>query len=84
MNNKEKSIASDMLYILSDMMGNSFCNDWNFPIHWSEDEKATFVKEFHEWNGDPENFDVNHLVVPDFGVAAFLSSKMLDDEDNQD
>ena len=83
MNSKEKLIAAEMLESLSNKMADSCCNDWNFPINWSEDEKATFVREFHEWNGDPEEFDPGYLVLSDFCVASFLSSKMLDDEESK-
>ena len=79
MNDKEKLIAASMLKELSSKLGNECCNDWSFPASWSEDEKITFVKEYHDWNGDPEEFLETHLHLPDFCVASFLAHKLRND-----
>ena len=34
-----------------------------------------FVRAYHDWNGDPEEFDPNHLHLPNFAVVEFLASK---------
>lgn len=50
---------------------------WEFPEIWTQEERAKFVKEFHDWNGSPENFDLGALHLPDGGVAAFLAYKLM-------
>ena len=79
MNNKEKLIAASMLKELSSKLGNECCNDWYFPESWTENEKICFVSEYHEWNGDPEEFDARRLILPDFAVASFLAHKIRND-----
>ncbi len=76
LNKKETMLAAVFLDQLSEKMGSSCCNDWEFPEDWSIDEKKLFVKEFHDWNGDPEEYDENCLSLPDFCVAGFLSEKL--------
>ena len=36
-------------------------------------ERQEFVKKFHEWNGDPEEYEPNFLHLPDFAVMRFVS-----------
>lgn len=81
MNNKEKAIAAAMLDELSNELGNKCCNDWSFPDSWTEEEKANFVMDFHVWNGDPEEFDINCLFLSDHSVASFLAHKILNDKE---
>jgi len=78
MNAKEKKIAAEMLDDLGDKLANNGCNDWNFPEDWTMAEKQTFVKEYHEWNGDTEEYDENEEpYISDFCVANFLSHKLI-------
>jgi len=76
MNQKEAILASDMLNQLSEILGSRSCNDWFFPDDWTALEKAAFVKEFHNYNGDPENFNPLLLNLQDFSVAGFLAFKL--------
>jgi len=76
MNKKECDLAASMLDMLNDILGNRCCNDFNFPESWNDEDKHKFVKAFHEYNGDPEEFDKDHLNLPDFCVAGLLSHKL--------
>ena len=38
--------------------------------------RQQFVKEFHEWNGDPENFDKDWLHLGDSTIMSFLAYKL--------
>lgn len=76
LNEKEIFLASDFLELLSEMMGDCACNDWEFPSNWSKDEKKEFVKGYHKWNGDPEEYNENYLSLPDFAVAGYLADKL--------
>jgi len=62
-----------MLEEYSDALSCSSCNDWEFPIDWTLQDKQEFVKAAHEWNGDPEEYDKDNLRMPDFFVASYLS-----------
>ena len=62
-----------MLELASSELSNNGCHDWHFPKSWSKKEKQAFVKSFHEWNGDPEEYDPNDLDLPDWAVASYLS-----------
>lgn len=74
MNAKEMLLASEFMKDHSRELGSNGCNDWEFPKSWTHDEKISFVREYHAWNGD--SFDERHLSLPDFAVAAFLAHKL--------
>ena len=76
MNKKELLLAAKMLDMYSKSLGNNTCNDFDFPSNWTEDEKKSFVFDYHEWNGDPEEFSEKHLSLPDFAISSFLAVKL--------
>ncbi|MBL4800189.1 MAG: hypothetical protein JKY50_22565 [Oleispira sp.] len=76
MNTKELELVVLMLDKLSDILGTRSCNDWKFPDDWSFQEREDFVRGFHEWNGDPEEFVSGSHHISDFCVASMLSVKI--------
>jgi hypothetical protein len=72
----EKELTIKMLGVLSDILGDRCCNDFSFPESWSKDEVTKFVKDYHDWNGDPEEFSEEDLNLPDFGVVSLLSERL--------
>jgi len=79
MNKKEISLLCYFLELASIKFANQGCNDveekvWN---NWSIEERKGFVKEYHNWNGDPEEYDEKYLHIPDFAIISFLRSKLL-------
>lgn len=82
---KEKQLASKMLKYASDVFGYHTCNDVDeaFWEGWTIDERKKFVKEFHEWNGDPEEYDEKFLHIPDFAIMGFLAYKLIDIKDER-
>jgi len=42
-----------------------------------------FVREFHDYNGDPEQFDESHLHLPDYAVMGFLAYKLRLEAENE-
>lgn len=76
MKNHEKQLASAMFKDYSDVLGNRCCNDFEFPSDWSEYQKIDIVKEYHERNGDPEEFNSDYPKLPDFAIASFLAYKL--------
>lgn len=75
-NKKELELAARFLKYYAEELGSNGCNDWNFPKDWTEEEKTKFVKDFHDFNGDPEEFDPDHIFLQDYCVASFLSNKL--------
>lgn len=73
MNAKELSLLIPFL----DDYEQQLSNNWEFPENWSIEEKRAFVKAYHDYNGDPHEYDENDLTLPDFAVVAFLASKLL-------
>lgn len=78
LNEKEKKLASHWLDEASNIYGAKGCNDveekvWN---GWTKEERQQFVKEYHDYNGDPEEYDPNFLHLPDFAIIRFLAHKL--------
>lgn len=78
MTNKEIELAAYWLEEASALYGNHGCNDVEESLFkdWTIEERIKFVKEYHEWNGDPEIFDETFLHLPDFAIMGFLSYKL--------
>lgn len=85
MNYKEKILASEMLELASDQFAHHGCNDVHDSFYdgWTIEERRKFIKDFHEWNGDPEEYDENFLHIPDFALMSFLAYKLTDIKDDR-
>lgn len=73
---KETLLAAQLLSEASERAGLAVCNDWDFPESWSQKEREDFVAAFHQWNGDPEEFDSKRLRLPDYAVMDFIAFKL--------
>lgn len=66
--------------VLLDLAHNQFsrhiCNDFTFPKDWTKKDKQAIVKAMYEDNGDPENYDPDHLSPPDWWLMTFLAAKL--------
>lgn len=76
LNQNELEILDQFLDELSDRFRNDGCNDWDFPKNWTEEEKRKFVKEFHAWNGDPEEYNPNFLVLMNFSALSMIRRRL--------
>lgn len=78
MNKKEKQLAAHLLREASYVFGNRICNDVDEKVWdgWTKKERQQFVKEYYEYNGDPQEYDPNHLELPDWVIMNFLAYKM--------
>lgn len=76
MTDKEQKLIGQFLKEYAERLGNDGCNDWDFPENWTHEEKVEFVRAYHDWNGDPEEFREDHLHLSNFAVAEFLASKI--------
>ena len=54
MEKHELELAAQLLQMASDRFSNDCCTDYEFPESWTDEQVKTFSKEYHEWNGDPE------------------------------
>lgn len=79
MNQKEKIILNEMLKLASYEFGTHGCNDVKEVVwkDWTKEDRIAFVKEYHDWNGDPEEFNSKYLHLPDFALMDFLAHKLL-------
>jgi hypothetical protein len=75
---KEKKLASLMLELASEKFSNHGCNDVDFEAWtgWSIEERRRFVKEYREWNGDPEEYSPDFLELGDDAIMSFLAYKL--------
>lgn len=73
-------LAAQLLETASERFTNHGCNDFDprcDPQDWLD-----FVKAYHDWNGDPEEFDPSQPHLPDWAVMSFLAKLILDDNDS--
>jgi hypothetical protein len=75
---KEIQLAAKMLDKASDVFGEYRCNNVkdSFYDGWTLEERQQFVKEMHDWNGDPEEYDPEIIHMPDFAIMSFLAYKL--------
>jgi len=82
MTQNEKILAVNFLNLASEEFSNHGCNDVDekYFKNWSIKERQQFVKEYYDWNGDPENYDPEFLHLPDFCIFSFLAHKILNNK----
>jgi hypothetical protein len=72
----ELELMADFLEAYSDRLGNDGCNDYVFPENWTDQEKTLFIKEYHDFNGDPEEYIEGATSLENFCVASLLAFKV--------
>lgn len=82
MTKEEMKLAANLLKAASDVFGNHGCNDYDLAeVIPSVRERNRLVREMHEWNGDPEEYEAlkagePDYRIPDFALFAFLAHKL--------
>lgn len=89
MTNSEKKLLIHFLGETGDVLSNNVCNDFDLKEFMpSSVERDRFVKDFHYWNGDPENATSGYSIsseeynsledyrLADFCVVALLRDKL--------
>ena len=71
---KALTLAGELLRDYAERLSCDGCNDWDFPKDWTTQDKEAFVKAFHDWNGDPEEFNPQRLILGNSSVAGVLSA----------
>lgn len=64
---------ADLLDAAADKFGNHGCNDWDWPAGVPEADRMAIVRAFHDWNGDPQEFDPEWLSLPDFAAMRYFA-----------
>lgn len=74
-------LISKLLEMASYQFSNHGCNDL-YEDFWdgvSEDEKQNLYKEFHDWNGDPEDYNPSQIgYLGDSHLMRYFSEKVLE------
>ena len=83
MNIKERKLLAYFLELATDEFGNHGCNDVNESVweDWTLEERRKFVKEFHDYNGDPEYYIEGFHHIPDYAIMGFFAHKLIDIKD---
>ena len=78
MNDKEKQLAAEFLELAGSEFSNHGCNDVDesFWKDWTLEERQQFVKEYYDYNGDPETYDPDFIHLPDWAIMKFLAHKL--------
>ncbi|HWY33966.1 MAG TPA: hypothetical protein VNX68_04925 [Nitrosopumilaceae archaeon] len=70
MTKKEKLFLAELLEMASDEFSNHTCNDMPEELlkNFTDKEKESLIKEYHEYNGDPEEIEnsTSDLLLEDF------------------
>ena len=76
---KVLKLASELLKMASEEFANHGCNDVDESLYkgWSIEERQELVKGFHEWNGDPEEYNPSFLYMGDDTLMSYLSFLIL-------
>lgn len=72
----EIELIIDLLELAADRYSNDGCNDHDYPESWTEDDKIQFAKDYHDWNGDPEEFNEKWLIHENWIMMQLLAEKL--------
>ena len=85
MNKKEKELTAKLLDMASEEFGNHGCNEVgkSFWSGWTTGEVRQFIDEYHQWNGDSdewneENYGLDGYIysLGDSQIMSFLAYKL--------
>jgi hypothetical protein len=79
MTRKELQLVAAILEAVADDYHSSWSRDFRFPDGWTDAERRAFVREYHDYNGDPEAADETLVRLPDFALLAFVAHKLRKD-----
>ena len=79
MNKIEKKLTITLLRRAAEEFATHTCNDFDLDeVMPDVEDRRNFMKEFHEWNGDPESFDPKgtYEVVPNWLLMDIFANKL--------
>lgn len=80
----ERKLAAILLEMASNHFGNHGCNDFPLEKYLTPEEQQMLTKQYHEWNGDPEEYNPDRPMSLDFALMGFLAAKIYPEEDIKD
>ena len=74
----ERELAASMLEIAAEKFSNHGCNDVEESLFggWTLEQRQEFARQYHEWNGDPEEYDPKYFHLPDWAIMSFLADRL--------
>lgn len=75
----ELRLAGKMLELASEAFSNHGCNDVEDSVYdgWTLEERQQFVKDFHEHNGDPQEYNPKYLHLGDSFIMSYLADRLM-------
>lgn len=79
--NAEARVVAELLDRASDVFGNHCCNDFDLSDAMSVEERRELVRKYHEYNGDPEEFDPEDDCEyhADFALMSYFAARLRGD-----
>lgn len=77
LNKKEQEMFIELLDYLSDCVSRRGCNDYEMPNDFSKFELDKINREYHDFNGDPEEYDPSDdfSTTFDFIILYYIEKK---------
>ena len=75
MDDKIRELANKLLCAVAEDMSNNTCNDLPRGTFkgWTSEEKNSFMKEFHKWSGDPEEYKPGRMDIMDYEAVKYIA-----------
>ena len=72
-----RKVFLNYIDILSNELSRRGCNDFTFPDNFTLSERRKIMKEMHELNGDPEEYEPNdeYKMTMDFIILFYIKKK---------
>lgn len=85
MTKKELNLLDFLVDTAADELSNNCCNDIPYELisNFTHEERVSLDKEYHEWNGDPEEHTPRYMPMHDSSMLRFLYEKLKNDKNNQ-
>lgn len=77
LNEKERETFIELMTFLSKCLSRKGCNDYQMPKNFSKFELDKINKEFHDFNGDPEEYNPKEdfSTTSDFIIIFYIKEK---------
>ena len=78
MKKHELELVSKLLKMTAEHYSNHGCNDVDreFWDWWTPNQKRELLKDIHDWNGDPEEYNPDCLAFQDWHLMEYFADKL--------
>jgi len=79
----ERFLMAVVLKMAANEFGNHGCNDFNLSRYMSPEQGREFMRQYHKWNGDPEEWNPEEYdgQCMDYAVMGFMAHKIYPEQD---